>query len=283
VEVFDATSTFTAPCQVSLTSKRHPTTGQVNSLIMFWIVPTGVGRCRFIASSIIRKSVLPLGLGRVVSHFPPRWKLHLTILPFQDQDTYLLYTNQVPVLRAELAAHQAGTTVRRSSLFRYTSPGERMITVFGKFLDATAQSMPNRRRGLEAWLACIDAGGMRGRVAALDRWSRHTAICPDSRAAHRNITAMAWAAAAVAAAAAATLLVPMLLAPLLGPGSGGAGWPQVDPACVQLLKLKHDKLLSNFAVSTATCCLYTGVAAARRGLGGAVQVQVDLASTPDPD
>jgi len=22
---------------------------------------------------------------------PPRWKLHSTILPFQDQDTYLLY------------------------------------------------------------------------------------------------------------------------------------------------------------------------------------------------
>jgi hypothetical protein len=36
--------------------------------------------------------------------------------------------------------------VRRSQLYKYTSPGERVLTVLGKFLDATVQQMPNRRR-----------------------------------------------------------------------------------------------------------------------------------------
>jgi hypothetical protein len=40
-----------------------------------------------------------------------------------DQDTYLLATQQPHALRAELAAMRAGTTVKRSQLYRYTSPG----------------------------------------------------------------------------------------------------------------------------------------------------------------
>ena len=86
----------------------------------------------------------------------------------------------------------------------------------GRFLDATLQKMPNRRRGIEALLASIDAGGGATRAAVLDRWGQHTAICPDSRAAHRNIRAMAWAAAAVAVAATLALALPPLL---LGPTS----------------------------------------------------------------
>jgi hypothetical protein len=33
---------------------------------------------------------------------------------------------------AELAAHQAGGTVRRSKLYKYTSPGERLVAVLGR-------------------------------------------------------------------------------------------------------------------------------------------------------
>jgi len=54
--------------------------------------------------------------------------------------------------------------------------------------------MPNRRQGLEAWLASISAGGGMDRVAALDRWKNHTLICPDSFSAHRNMKRLAWAA-----------------------------------------------------------------------------------------
>ena len=71
--------------------------------------------------------------------------------------------------------------------------------------------MPNRRRAIEALLASVDAGGGATRAAVLDRWGQHTAICPDSRAAHRNILAMSWAATAVAVAATLALALPPLL------------------------------------------------------------------------
>ena len=46
--VLQATSTFTAPCQVA-TCRRHPVTEKTDFLNAFWIVPTGVGRCRFLS------------------------------------------------------------------------------------------------------------------------------------------------------------------------------------------------------------------------------------------
>ena len=48
---------------------------------------------------------------------------------------------------------------------------------------------------MEAAVAAIDGGGggaSRSRAAVLDRWAQHTAVCPDSRVAWRNLTVLAW-------------------------------------------------------------------------------------------
>jgi hypothetical protein len=44
-------------------------------------------------------------------------------------------------------------------------------------------------------VASIDGdggGASRSRATVLDRWAQHTAVCPDSRVAWRNITVLAW-------------------------------------------------------------------------------------------
>jgi len=107
--VLQATSTFSAPCQV-VSGRRDPNTGKSNFMNAFWVVPTGVGRCRFMSCAIIRKDILPPGL-RDVFLPPKRWSTHLGILQFLDQDTCLLVSEQPHVLRAELAAAEAGTTL----------------------------------------------------------------------------------------------------------------------------------------------------------------------------
>jgi hypothetical protein len=107
--VLQATSTFSAPCQV-VSGRRDPNTGKTNFMNGFWVVPTGVGRCRFMACGIIRKDILPPGLRDVLLP-PKRWFQHLGILQFLDQDTCLLVSEQPHVLRAELAAAEAGTTL----------------------------------------------------------------------------------------------------------------------------------------------------------------------------
>jgi hypothetical protein len=51
-------------------------TGKTNFLNAFWVVPTGVGRSRFMSCAIIRKDIVPLGLGNVLLP-PKRWSTNL--------------------------------------------------------------------------------------------------------------------------------------------------------------------------------------------------------------
>jgi len=163
------------------------------------------------------------------------------MLQFLDQDTCLLASEQRHVLRAELEANKAGARVCRPALYQHTSPGERMLMTVGKFLDATVSQMPNRRRGVEAVLASIDSGVIPSRAMLLDRWVQHTSICADSRGAHRNIKAFAWAAAAVAATATAAALA-LVVSSLLG----------IGPSLGQRLFLEPI-LVANNSVPGLTC------------------------------
>ena len=73
-----ATSTFVAPCHVH-TCRRDPETGDTAFLNFFWVVPTGVGRSRFLLGSVSRTPVSP-----------PRWLVHTFLNRFLDEVLHAL-------------------------------------------------------------------------------------------------------------------------------------------------------------------------------------------------
>ena len=117
-----------APCPEMYIRYQTLSLADMASISSFKSMTHAGNSCYLLRYGVIRKSAVPLGLGQLVLP-PPRWMTHLNILNFLDQDTYLLATQQPHTLRAELAAMKARTSVRRSQLYRYTSPGERMLSV----------------------------------------------------------------------------------------------------------------------------------------------------------
>jgi hypothetical protein len=49
-----------------------------------------------------------------------------------------------------LSSENLASKIAKKKRFVPLHPGERMVSVTGRFLDATLQQMPNRRRGIEA-------------------------------------------------------------------------------------------------------------------------------------
>ena len=180
-----ATTTFVAP-SVVYSGRRDVETGETPFVTAFWICPVGAGRSRFMSAAI----GTPIKL--------PRWLLHVTLLNFLDQDTYLIYTQQRYVLEreAELAmsasnGHQNETEVdehhesppvsMRKSLFVYRSPTEKLQARLATFFDKTLDRVPNRRATLRN-LPRLDLP----REVVLDRFSQHTKICPDSMSLYKK-------------------------------------------------------------------------------------------------
>jgi hypothetical protein len=156
----------------------------------FWLVPTGVGRVRFMSAAVAKAPLLP-----------PRWVQHVVLNNFLDEDTYLLATQQPSLLAAELAVHErrSGRPSRadaaadgaaagaggageaeplRRRLYTYASPSEKLLLEVGRFLDACVPRMPSRYLRPEL----LRAPACPPREAVLDRARQHTDICPDSQA-----------------------------------------------------------------------------------------------------
>lgn len=186
--VLSATTTFYAPSVVALT--RRDQNNETKFLTCFWVCPTGTGKSRFMAASVMKNS-LPIRV--------PRWIQHIGLNKFLDQDTILVASQQPPTLLAE--ANQAeeeedstGTGVRQS-LYRYQSPTDRTVRLIDAFWDSTLSSTrkkgppPNR---IDRLLEMKHAGKLRrfdlgdDRSVVLDRAKQHLEICRDSQDVVRN-------------------------------------------------------------------------------------------------
>ncbi|KAK3233913.1 hypothetical protein CYMTET_55818 [Cymbomonas tetramitiformis] len=161
-KVLMATCEFHAPCHVR--TCRRDADGNTSFINAFWAVPTGIGRSRLLLAGVVKGPIVP-----------PRWVMHIFLNNFLDQDTFLLATEQAYVLNAELDAERASTPLRRTSLYCYQSPGEKLLIAVGKYLDVVVPKMPNRYAQLTG--TCFTCPP---REVVLDRWQQHTALCPDS-------------------------------------------------------------------------------------------------------
>eukprot|EP00306_Pavlova_sp_CCMP459_P004721 CAMPEP_0185156176 /NCGR_PEP_ID=MMETSP1139-20130426/924_1 /TAXON_ID=298111 /ORGANISM="Pavlova sp., Strain CCMP459" /LENGTH=590 /DNA_ID=CAMNT_0027721137 /DNA_START=17 /DNA_END=1789 /DNA_ORIENTATION=- len=161
--------TFSPPTRII--ECRRDQQGVSNLLSTFWIVPVGVGRCRFLSAYVSRAPP------------PKRWLLQLFTMRFTDQDTHLLATQQAEVLPAELDAHERSDEARgrslRRRLFKYRMPSEGFLVEVGKFMDATLPEQPNRYLRPELFRQFVPP-----REVTLDRWAQHATICPASRRVH---------------------------------------------------------------------------------------------------
>ena len=119
-----ATSRFSAPCLISLA--RRNADGDATFQALFWAVPTGLGRARFMSAA----------LSRSIPEWVPRWVTAIAINNFLDQDTHLLATGQGPYLEWELQKVQAGQKLDRRSFFCYQSPSENLLIAIGTHLSA---------------------------------------------------------------------------------------------------------------------------------------------------
>jgi len=188
-----ATSKFQAPCYVE-SCRRDPGSGDTKFVSSFWICPTGVGRSRFMSSTIYN---LPFKI--------PRWLTHLFLNGFLDQDTFLLATQQAKVLpleakmvkelmkeEEESSTSNSSEDLRKKSIslrkksFVYRSPTEVLSMRIGSFWDQTVLRMPKR---IDTLLA-MDKGGQLShlppRSSVLDLEKCHLQICPDSQDAVEN-------------------------------------------------------------------------------------------------
>jgi phenylpropionate dioxygenase-like ring-hydroxylating dioxygenase large terminal subunit len=177
------TATFTAPCHVVM-GRRDKEKGDSTFLIAFWVTPTGTGRSRFMSANIAKA---PFGI--------PRWINHVVINNFLDQDTFLLATQQRPVLLAEATAHkdtvESGSQPKQSlsvrkQIFAYRSPAEKLQTRLGTFWDETLSRAPNRVSTLLALDRSNALQQAPRREVVLDREEQHLRICPDSQAVVKN-------------------------------------------------------------------------------------------------
>lgn len=165
-------------------SHRRDAEGETKFQTVFWCVPTGVGRTRFV-------------LGTVGPFAPPRGLSSIPINQFLDEDTYLLATQQSHYLPLEAAAAREGTPFRRRDAYRYTSQNDASLARLGRFFDRHLPSAPNRAVMLAA-LCPPTAPGVSppplatpAREYVLDRWAQHTAITPSSLAYYRGMRALA--------------------------------------------------------------------------------------------
>ena len=183
-----ATSEFVAPCYVR--TQRADAEGRTKFATVFWLVPTGVGRSRF--------------LSRAISSFnPPRWLLAIGIYRFLDQDTYLLCTENTHTLAAEFVANAKGLPFVRRRTYRYASPGERLLAKLGEWLDGAVPSQPKRYDVVPAGgeLAFYErAFAAAPRAVTLDRWAQGTAVSPPLQDAFRNLQVLQVSLAAAAVA-----------------------------------------------------------------------------------
>lgn len=96
----------------------------------------------------------------------------------------------------------------RRSWYCHRSPTDNILVASGKWLDKALPHMPNRYQGLLAsglqGSAPLVAPGKREDV--LDRFSCHTALCPDSMGFYTKVTALAKAAQISTAASAVIAL-----------------------------------------------------------------------------
>ena len=185
-----ATAIFKSPQFVS--ACRFDDEGKTSFKTVFWLVPTGVGRSRFLSKGYAPGKKKGL----------PRWVQHLFINRFLDQDSHLLVTEQSYVLAEEFKAAAEKKPLKRDRVYRYASPGEKLLAAIGKWLDTTVPKQPGRYDALKsvAALARIaPAFTTAPREITLDRWSQHTAVCADSQAMLRNARWLACIAAAAAA------------------------------------------------------------------------------------
>ena len=165
-----------------------------------------------------------------------------------SQDSHLLATQQQYVLPEEFAAQAAGKSIRRTQMYQYASPGERLLVALGRFLDATVPLQPRRYAALPPD-APPDAAAFEPRFlcppreVTLDRFAQHTAICPDSQGALRNARRIA-AAAALAAVALFAKPAVAIAAAVAASGSGAvlgtalehAGWLAAAAAAVGIAR-----------------------------------------------
>jgi nitrite reductase/ring-hydroxylating ferredoxin subunit len=195
-----ATSTFWAPTTVALC--RRNVHNETNFVTAFWVVPTGVGKSRFLSA----------GIGKIPFRIP-RWIQHITLNAFLDQDSVLVASQQSPVLQEEVRQIQSALAsslsssssssnnhhnqphpksssslleplrmTARQKLFCYQSPTDKMVAVLDQFWDATLARAPNRIQGL---LTMAQRGDLQhstlDRRIVLDREVQHLNICPDSQ------------------------------------------------------------------------------------------------------
>lgn len=192
---------------------RHDKQGSTNFISAFYLLPAGFGKTRFMSRYV--RSIAP-------KVHPPRWLVSIALNRFVDQDTYLLATQQSVTLSNELRdiadkqqlaqlqqpqasdaqasdrqpadgeAAQAGAPMARRSWYCHRSPTDNILVASGKWMDKAVPWMPNRYQGLLSsslqGSAPLVAPGKREDV--LDRFSCHTAICPDSMGFYTKVTAM---------------------------------------------------------------------------------------------
>ncbi|DBA95205.1 TPA: hypothetical protein ACH3X3_013107 [Trebouxia sp. C0006] len=204
---------------------RHDKQGSTNFISAFYLLPAGFGKTRFMSRYV--RSIAP-------KVHPPRWLVSIALNRFVDQDTYLLATQQSVTLsnelrdiadkqqpaqlqqpqtsdaqvsdrqRADGEAAQAGAPMARRSWYCHRSPTDNILVASGKWMDKAVPWMPNRYQGLLSsslqGSAPLVAPGKREDV--LDRFSCHTAICPDSMGFYTKVTALAKVAQVSTAAAA---------------------------------------------------------------------------------
>ncbi|KAL0031373.1 hypothetical protein WJX79_007208 [Trebouxia sp. C0005] len=188
---------------------RHDKQGSTNFISAFYLLPAGFGKTRFMSRYV--RSIAP-------KVHPPRWLVSIALNRFVDQDTYLLATQQSVTLSNELrdiadkqltaqpqqpqasdaqasdrqhadgepaqtgGAARADAPMARRSWYCHRSPTDNILVASGKWMDKAVPWMPNRYQGLLSsslqGSAPLVAPGKREDV--LDRFSCHTAICPDS-------------------------------------------------------------------------------------------------------
>jgi len=196
----------TAPCRIAM--GRHSSDGTVTFKTMFWIVPTGLGRSRFLSCGAAKNAPFSI----------PRWILAVMTNNFLDQDTHLLATSQMYYLPWELQKVAAGETLDRRSLFCYQSPSENLLITVGRFFDENLPKMPNRYSSLAMDRAMASGAiGIPRRELVLDRWGQHTAICPGSQDALRNARTLAFTMGAVAVCGAVAVMASFCRALALNP------------------------------------------------------------------
>jgi phenylpropionate dioxygenase-like ring-hydroxylating dioxygenase large terminal subunit len=189
-----ATTRFEAPFHLQM-RRLDKKTGTTNFVSSFYICPTGVGRCRFMAAGLSKKA-------------PPRWITKLMLDNFLDQDTYLLATQQHYILGNEAndlrdmmkqrqkEAQESSSKGRdplemqtmntRRRLFCMSTPTDAFGAKLEQFWDATLLRSPNRIANLMK----LDTAGAfletPSRSVVLDRKKQHLDICPDSQDAAKN-------------------------------------------------------------------------------------------------